>query len=186
MKSNLLILMKIMTRSSFLLILTTLGLSHPSFANQNSETQGSKPSTEATSENNSDSDRIPTPTGRYVTGGVIGSIFGFGIGHAIQDRYSGLGLTFTLVESAGLLLTLSGVNQCDLKKNDMDFSSRTKCSDSASSQILLGYGLFLGFHIWEVVDLWTGATPVNDSPKSALMILPYKDDGAQFNFTYLF
>lgn len=146
------------------------------------------------SENNSDQDasyynRTPVPTGKYITGGVLGSAIGFGIGHGVQGRYSEGGLMFTLTEAAGGLVYFNIVAKC---LNESDDSSTNKsnayrdCLDKNSSSLLLGLGVMTGFRIWEIVDVWRGARPVDDEPKSSLMILPNGKDGAQLNFTYLF
>lgn len=168
---------------SLILIFTSVGFNGSLFADEFSDSSKSKDSTANTSMY-SDSDKVPVSTGKYITGGILGSVLGFGIGHAIQDRYSGMGLTFTIAEGAGVLIAASGLAQCDTSKTDT-YGNKIKCSDSASSQILLGYGIALGFHIWEIVDVWTGATPVETEQKSAFLIIPQKE-GALFNFSYIF
>ncbi len=134
-----------------------------------------------------DADRTPVPTGKYITGGILGTAVGFGIGHGIQGRYSEGGLMFTLTEAGGYLIGTSALLSCSERKDDPSTAKKeSDCSDSELNQVLLGYGVFLGFHIWEIVDVWRGARPVEEAPRSAMMILPHGKDGAQLSFSYLF
>src|SRR4051812_36567936 len=50
--------------------------------------------------------------GRYISGGAVGSIFGFGIGHAIQGRYSEKGWIFAVGEAATGLVVAAGLLKC--------------------------------------------------------------------------
>jgi hypothetical protein len=117
-----------------------------------------------------DSGKVKVPTGKYITGGIIGSAVGLGIGHAIQDRYHDKGLIFTATEAAGLTAVLLGASQCKTETDSLGVK-KTNC-DSGMSTMLVGYGVFLGFHIWEVVDIWTGATPVDTTEPQGLFVIP--------------
>jgi hypothetical protein len=114
------------------------------------------------------SGRIPISKKRYVTGGIFGSAVGLGIGHAIQGRYLAKGLMFSVTEVVGLGL-LSSAN-CYNRQNERDVRRRGDCDDT--DKALLGAGLWLGFHIWEVIDIWTGARPVKQAPAVSLLMLP--------------
>lgn len=129
------------------------------------------------------SDRVPVSTGKYITGGVLGSILGFGIGHAVQGRWQQKGYIFTIGQSAGLLAFTTGFAQC-LKDNSEN--TATDCSSSQKSLMLAGYGAMIGFHIWEIVDVWTGARPVSQESQASAMILPTANNGAQLTFNYVF
>lgn len=87
--------------------------------------------------------------GKYIGGGITGSIVGFGIGHAIQGRYAYRGWIFTVGEGAGLALIISSLDNCADSAYDED-------CDEDIGNALLGYGAFVGFKIWEIVDLWVG------------------------------
>ena len=99
-------------------------------------------------------DEGPILDGPYVTGGVLGSLFGFGIGHAIQGRYGQRGWIFTLSEVAGVGLLASGSNNCINTYNSSNYY-QNNCSPSAA--FVVGELILVGFRIWEIVDLW--ATP---------------------------
>lgn len=127
-----------------------------------------------------DSGKDGITVGRYVSGGVIGSVFGFGIGHAVVGRWQEKGWVFTAAEGIGLILILQGSENYDaddddddgFDDDDFDYHRRFRSESSlcgpgcreavasdGGSQILLGLGLMIGFHVWEVVDLWKNTSP---------------------------
>lgn len=89
----------------------------------------------------------------YVTGGVVGSLVGFGIGHAFQGRYQRRGWIFTAGESLGLSLLAWRAAECDrqVEENKANGSKDKGCDDVGA---FVGFGTFLGFRIWEAIDLW--------------------------------
>ncbi len=109
------------------------------------------------------STKVPVSTGKYITGGILGTVVGFGIGHGVQGRYKNKGLIFTIAEAVGLGVVTIGLGQC-ANNLDVDGKRTWDCTPQAG-QILAGYAVAVGFHIWEIVDVWTGATPVEDAPK---------------------
>lgn len=121
---------------------------------------------QALADQSEDSGRTPVPTGKYITGGILGSAAGFGIGHAIQGRYGDKGWIFTATEATGLVVMSIGAGQCQKDKDD---GTITECTKSQKSLMLTGFGVFLGFHIWEVLDVWLKARPV-DEKVSAFLI----------------
>lgn len=93
---------------------------------------------------------------QYVIGGILGTYpLGLGIGHAIQGRYSTDGWKFTVGELASLAVVVTGLNDCveDLFEED-------DCNDGL---ITIGAIGFVGFRIWEIIDLW--ATPLKINRK---------------------
>ncbi|MCP4446847.1 MAG: hypothetical protein GY811_16085 [Myxococcales bacterium] len=102
-------------------------------------------------------DRGRITTGQYISGGVIGSHFGFGIGHMVQQRWTDTGWIFTMGESAALTSMIVGAVSC-LNDDTYDDSARHSSNgsnDRCSRGLLIG-GLigFAGLRIWEIVDLW--------------------------------
>ena len=110
------------------------------------------------------SSKTPVPTGKYVTGGVIASVIGLGIGHGIQGRYAEKGWIFTATEAAGIAMVMAGCND----RKDRDGDGDKECNNAG----LAGAGalIAIGFHIWEVVDVWTTATPVDDTQPVAFLL----------------
>lgn len=119
---------------------------------------------------NAESTLVSKP--RYITGGVIGTIFGFGIGHAIQGRYSEIGWVFTVGEVAGL--ALGGASIGWFTKQALDAGKKVELKQLSGAPFALsiaGSILLTGFKIWEIVDVWANATPVDLEPKQALYLL---------------
>ncbi|MFZ3229510.1 MAG: hypothetical protein WA160_04845 [Pseudobdellovibrio sp.] len=133
-----------------------------------------------TVENKNQDGKVEVSTGKYITGGILGSVIGFGIGHAVQGRYAEKGLLFSVGEAVGFTLVISGAVKCIDEK---DKSTNKECSSSANSQILIGGVAMLGLHIWEIVDVWTGATPVDDKI-SAILIPNPKSPGIGFVYNF--
>ncbi len=90
-------------------------------------------------------------TARYVVGGILGTYpVGFGIGHAVQGRWAEDGWVFTAGELGSLSLVVAGILGCV----DQAFEG-SNCSDFESAFIVTGAIGFLGFRIWEIVDVWS-------------------------------
>lgn len=100
-------------------------------------------------------ERGPIGTGPYVAGGVLGTLLlPFGIGQAIQGRYADTGWIFTVGEVGSLVLVFAGASSTYYA-----YSSTTGYSRSFSSingLAIAGAIGFVGFHIAEIIDLWTG------------------------------
>lgn len=94
---------------------------------------------------------------RYIIGGVLGTYpIGFGLGHAVQGRWTQGGWIFTAGEVASLAAVVGGVAGCI----DNSFSS-DKCSGLESTLIVTGVVGFVGFRIWEIVDVWAAPPGMN-------------------------
>lgn len=92
---------------------------------------------------------------RYIAGGVVGSITGFGIGHAIQGRYPDDGWIFTVTEGVSITVLYAGLISC------LANSTVGNNCNGSGGVALAGFLGFLGFHIWEVVDLWASPPRLN-------------------------
>ena len=86
---------------------------------------------------------------RYAIGGVLGTYPGFGIGHTVQGRWRESGLIFTVGEVGYIIVPFAGLSKC---VGD-SFYGRGKCD---SQLIDIGAVGYLGFKIWEIVDVWRG------------------------------
>jgi len=101
-------------------------------------------------------------TARYVTGGILGTYpLGLGIGHAIQGRWSEQGYIFTWGELGSLGAVVIGAVGC--LDEDIDGDENWKCSGFDRTLIVAGVIGFVGFRIWEVVDVW--AAPPSHNKK---------------------
>ena len=86
---------------------------------------------------------------RYAIGGVLGIYPGFGIGHTVQGRWRESGWKFTAGEVGSILVLFAGLSKC---VGD-SFYGRGKCD---SQLIDIGAVGYIGFKIWEIVDVWRG------------------------------
>ena len=90
---------------------------------------------------------------QHVAGGIVSLFFGFGIGQAIQGRWSEKGWIFTLGEAATGTLFVYGM--VDLLGNCFE-----GCSEQRERRgVTLMLGGLIGmtvFRVWEVVDAFAG------------------------------
>lgn len=118
-------------------------------------------------------------SGQYYAGGAVGTIIGYGIGHAIQGRYADMGWVFTLTEvgSVGIVAggfgwmlsnLPTGVAWKDAKATDLH--------KGGLAMMLTGSLLLAGFRIWEIVDVWVGAEPMESHASRASRFFN-KDEG---------
>jgi hypothetical protein len=107
-------------------------------------------------------------TGEMVAGGLVGSFFGLGIGHAVQGRYLDKGWIFTVGELAGGSLVIFGIVQC-LEQHELDDGD---CDDAIP--LLVG-GLLVnaGFRVWEIIDVWAGPPRHNARVRELRLRLGY-------------
>lgn len=84
---------------------------------------------------------------RYIVGGILATYpLGFGIGHAVQGRYSDKGWIFTAGELASIAVMFAGFGDCSYSSNRYE-----SCSGGL---VVLGAFAFVGFRIWEAIDAW--------------------------------
>ena len=106
-------------------------------------------------------DRGQISVGQYIAGGAIGTHFGFGIGHMVQQRWMDKGWIFTIGESAAIAAMIAGIVSCEDDYNDTYYNDpshkapRSSSGDSCSEGLIIGGAIgFVGLRIWEVIDLW--------------------------------
>ena len=94
-------------------------------------------------------------TGRYITGGVVSTALGFGVGHAIQGRWTSKGWIYTTGEALSVTALTIGMANCmgEVLGRAIGGQQPLGCS---SSMLTVGYFGYMGFKIWEIVDSWRG------------------------------
>lgn len=92
----------------------------------------------------------------HVAGGIIGTIFGLGIGQAIQGRYWPSGFVITAGEIGSFALLIAGANDC-LPKQFGDPAPK-QCHGDYIAAGLLAY---LGFRVFELIDVWAAPDRIN-------------------------
>jgi hypothetical protein len=92
----------------------------------------------------------------YIAGGILGTIPGFGIGHAIQGRWKDKGWIFTAGEAGGVGLMMAAGMSCMSGHSDMMSGGEEKaCSSGNRAFAASGMLIYLGFKVWEIIDVWT-------------------------------
>lgn len=93
-------------------------------------------------------------TARYITGGILGTYpIGLGLGHAVQGRWSEDGQVFTWGQLGSLGLVVAGAVSCMNEVEDGD--DNWECNSLEESLIIVGAIGYLGFRLWEIVDVWS-------------------------------
>jgi len=97
---------------------------------------------------------------RYVAGGALGTVVGFGIGHAVQGRYrSDYGWVYTAGELSSLALLGAGFAKAAGCTEEEDFDDlRDRCLRTSRLLALTGYLLFTGLRITEIITVWLPST----------------------------
>lgn len=104
--------------------------------------------------------------GEHLGGGVVSLFFGFGVGQAVQGRWSQKGYIFTFGEAASFGAMIYGmvtlVSACH-GNDDLYYEEYCDRRDERrGATLLIGGALALGvFRIWEVVDAFTGPAEHN-------------------------
>ncbi len=95
--------------------------------------------------------------GAHIGGGAASLLFGFGLGQAIQGRWSETGWIFTVGETVAVVALFAGIgSQID------DCAFEDSCnSDDGETLIVGGMIGFVVLHVWEVVDAFAGPASHN-------------------------
>lgn len=99
--------------------------------------------------------------GEHIAGGALALFFGFGVGQAVQGRWSDTGWVFTLGETASIAAVIAGAvaiaDDCfDVDQNCDD------ANDSAGTGLLVAGIIGISvFRIWEIVDAFAGPSSHN-------------------------
>lgn len=90
-------------------------------------------------------------TGQLIGGGAIGTVLGFGLGHIVYEEYTHRGWIFTAGELGSLMVAswglANGIVNCTV-------GDKNGCGNGLGTYVLGAMG-FIGFRIWEAVDVWT-------------------------------
>ncbi len=97
----------------------------------------------------------PISDGAYIAGGVLGTVIGLGIGHAVQGRYGERGWIFTAGELVAASMYVSGLEDC------VERTFTNNSCDELNSTGQIGAIALLGLRIWEIVDVWAAPPSYN-------------------------
>ncbi len=113
-------------------------------------------------------DRGEISEGAYVAGGILGTFPGLGIGHAVQGRYLQKGWIFTVGEIGSYGLAVAGAVNC--------LADSLSSRDCNGGLIVLGVAAYVGFRVWEIIDVWAGPPEHNRRYRSLKKRFP--DEGS--------
>lgn len=104
--------------------------------------------------------RGPISDGAHMGGGLIALFFGFGVGQAIQNRWSDTGWIFTVGEIGSGALMIYGITRVFGDCFTPDQSNYCE-SGRGTTALVVGALALTGFRIWEVVDAFAGPASYN-------------------------
>jgi hypothetical protein len=93
---------------------------------------------------------------RYIVGGILGTYpLGLGIGHAIQGRWSDKGWIFTAGELGAATVFMIGALGCVSDELNNGLNGKDDCRGLNEAMVVTGLVGYIGFRIWEIVDVWS-------------------------------
>ena len=110
--------------------------------------------------------------GAHVGGGILSLFFGFGLGQAVQGRWTDTGWIFTVGESASFAAIFIGIgNEIE------DCGLQEDCDNDNDFLIVAGIFGFIGFRVWELADAFVGPSNHNRRVRDLRMRLGYPPTG---------
>ena len=99
--------------------------------------------------------RIEIERSKYVSGGVVGTILGAGIGHGIQGRWSDTGWIYTVGEIGTAMLYINAKAEYESCLYDAENSAYLYASDCSNSSVNLYNLSLLLFRLGEIINVWS-------------------------------
>ncbi len=116
--------------------------------------------------------------GQHLGGAALAVFMGFGIGQAVQGRWSDRGYIFTLGEIAAIAALIYGaaemINNCDA---NLDTVCNSRGNDTGVAPFVVGLIGFSVLRIWEVVDSITGPIDHNTRLRNLRIRTGYRPMG---------
>ena len=103
----------------------------------------------------------PISQGRYIAGGVVATVAGFGIGHAIEGRYFPLGFIYSVGEAGSVGLIVAGASSCFNQNSSFMTNHDISTCENSAALVTAGVVLLVGLHIWETIDAWVAPNSIN-------------------------
>lgn len=111
--------------------------------------------------------------GAHIGGGFLSIFIGFGLGQAVQGRWSDTGWIFTLGEIGSIALLIYGIEQ----ETDCVFDDPSCDEDAGGASIAVGMIGLLVFRVWEVIDAFAGPARHNRRVRNLRMRMGYPPNG---------
>jgi hypothetical protein len=100
----------------------------------------------------------------HIGGGLVAAFVGFGVGQAVQGRWTERGWIFTVGETAGLGLMVYGLGKAASTCINAD---GTDCGTSGLGFVAGGAIALTGFHLWETIDAFVAPIGHNRRVRAA-------------------
>ena len=108
-------------------------------------------------------EKLPISNARYIGGGILGSVIGFGTGHAVVGEYESMGWMFTTIEGSIVAATIAGSLAGYAGDPNSEFDI---VAWATFISVAIGGALWLAIHIWEIVDLWQRPNVIQNSDQT--------------------
>ena len=126
---------------------------------------------------------LDTPTSRYSTtqqadlmvnslGAITGTVFGFGLGHAIQGRYRETGWKWTVADVTSIsAIAITSSKYCNSETSYQGDNPTTtlNCKNNIPSYAILTY---IGLRVWQSVNLWSNLNTSEYNQKYQVSVTP--------------
>ena len=135
---------------------------------------------------------IPITQQKYLSGGILGTIIGFGAGHALQGRWRHDGWPYTLTQGGGAGLAVYSFLCMSYSSAGPDISDNKSkpdyplCALAGLGTTLLGIATLIVARIVEIASVWGPnsdlyriVTSNQSSPLSIMPLLDTKQAGVQ-------
>ncbi len=99
-------------------------------------------------------ERGPYTRDEIVGGGLLGTLVGFGTGHAAQGRWKDTGWIYTAGEGSAVAAVAIGVPSCTAAHDDDDSFLWSKEASCVLAVGGIAGGVWLLFRIAETIDVW--------------------------------
>ncbi|HLU67744.1 MAG TPA: hypothetical protein VKZ63_15780 [Kofleriaceae bacterium] len=96
--------------------------------------------------------------GVHIAGGLVGTMFGFGLGHAVQGRFGDRGWIFMAGEAGSIAAILIWASTC------AEYDGH--CEQS-TGWLVAGLAGIAVFRVWELIDVWAGPSTHNERVRRA-------------------
>ena len=128
--------------------------------------------------------------GKYMGGGIASIFIGWGLGHAIQGRYSERGWIFTAggaLSAVGFIGFLSSKQDALMEAQGLENKEYMEHIVSLSEKDYVFLGAMLigfGIRIWEIIDVWMIPSNYKIVRESPFQIKPVAFYDSNTNFNY--
>jgi hypothetical protein len=113
--------------------------------------------------------------GKHLGGGLAAVFFGFGVGQAVQGRWSDTGYIFTLGEGASVVALFYGLGRA------LSCDGESSCSNEGAGWMVGGLLAYTALHVWEIADAFVVPPRHNQRVRELRSRLGYPPAGMYYS-----